>query len=256
MSVSAQDSLNVVLCLTSAEDVMMETVVEVSTECGPIEEESFPIPPECEPAAKKKRGGQFPINTSWWCKRWVQEIGKYTLRLTTKILNMFENDADTVQSMWLQSNLFSVAVLHGMWQGPLDLKNSCVFLNDRHLLCVCVCVCVFECRWTEAKVTPTCLQWFLWLGDQEETEGGQRFVSARFYHFSSIYRGLLSKNGVRNKRICEKIWISVTDELTFGKIFHHRSPSVSWDRLHLPHDHGFAFDWWSQWESIAADSLL
>uniref|UniRef100_A0A8C4GK65 E74 like ETS transcription factor 2 n=1 Tax=Dicentrarchus labrax TaxID=13489 RepID=A0A8C4GK65_DICLA len=38
-------------------DVMMETVVEVSTECGPIEEESFPIPPECEPAAKKKRGG-------------------------------------------------------------------------------------------------------------------------------------------------------------------------------------------------------
>ncbi|KAE8278176.1 ETS-related transcription factor Elf-2 E74-like factor 2 New ETS-related factor [Larimichthys crocea] len=41
----------------TAEDVMMETVVEVSTECGPIEEESFPIPPECEPAAKKKRGG-------------------------------------------------------------------------------------------------------------------------------------------------------------------------------------------------------
>ncbi|KAM7417048.1 hypothetical protein PAMA_016927 [Pampus argenteus] len=42
---------------STAEDVMMETVVEVSTECGPIEEESFPIPPECEPAAKKKRGG-------------------------------------------------------------------------------------------------------------------------------------------------------------------------------------------------------
>lgn len=42
---------------SAAEDVMMETVVEVSTECGPIEEESFPIPPECEPAAKKKRGG-------------------------------------------------------------------------------------------------------------------------------------------------------------------------------------------------------
>uniref|UniRef100_UPI0037E804A4 ETS-related transcription factor Elf-2a isoform X1 n=1 Tax=Semicossyphus pulcher TaxID=241346 RepID=UPI0037E804A4 len=41
----------------TAEDVMMETVVEVSTECGPIEEESFPIPPECEPAAKKKKGG-------------------------------------------------------------------------------------------------------------------------------------------------------------------------------------------------------
>ncbi|XP_071396275.1 ETS-related transcription factor Elf-2a isoform X2 [Centroberyx affinis] len=40
----------------TVEDVMMETVVEVSTECGPIEEESFPIP-ECEPAAKKKRGG-------------------------------------------------------------------------------------------------------------------------------------------------------------------------------------------------------
>ncbi|XP_037531942.1 ETS-related transcription factor Elf-2 [Nematolebias whitei] len=42
---------------SSAEDVMMETVVEVSTECGPIEEESFPIPPDCEPVAKKKRGG-------------------------------------------------------------------------------------------------------------------------------------------------------------------------------------------------------
>ncbi|XP_026185660.1 ETS-related transcription factor Elf-2a isoform X2 [Mastacembelus armatus] len=41
----------------STEDVMMETVVEVSTECGSIEEESFPIPPECEPATKKKRGG-------------------------------------------------------------------------------------------------------------------------------------------------------------------------------------------------------
>lgn len=37
---------------------MMETVVEVSTECGPIEEESFPIAPDCEPTAKKKRGGQ------------------------------------------------------------------------------------------------------------------------------------------------------------------------------------------------------
>lgn len=41
----------------TAEDVMMETVVEVSTECGTIEEESFPIPPECEPAAKRRRGG-------------------------------------------------------------------------------------------------------------------------------------------------------------------------------------------------------
>ncbi|XP_041845351.1 ETS-related transcription factor Elf-2a isoform X2 [Melanotaenia boesemani] len=41
----------------STDDVMMETVVEVSTECGPIEEESFPIPPDCEPTAKKKRGG-------------------------------------------------------------------------------------------------------------------------------------------------------------------------------------------------------
>ncbi|XP_056295911.1 ETS-related transcription factor Elf-2-like isoform X2 [Pseudoliparis swirei] len=42
----------------NAEDVMMETVVEVSTECGPMEEEeSFPIPPECEPAVKRKRGG-------------------------------------------------------------------------------------------------------------------------------------------------------------------------------------------------------
>lgn len=49
-------NVNGVFCLTPAEDVMMETVVEVSTECGPIEEESFPIPSECEPAAKKKRG--------------------------------------------------------------------------------------------------------------------------------------------------------------------------------------------------------
>lgn len=37
---------------------MMETVVEVSTECGAMEEESFPIAPDCEPAAKKKRGGE------------------------------------------------------------------------------------------------------------------------------------------------------------------------------------------------------
>lgn len=36
---------------------MMETVVEVSTECTPVEEESFPIPSECEPAGKKRRGG-------------------------------------------------------------------------------------------------------------------------------------------------------------------------------------------------------
>ncbi|KAM6953311.1 ETS-related transcription factor Elf-2a [Aplochiton taeniatus] len=41
----------------NTEDVMMETVVEVSTECEPIEEDTFPIPPDCEPAAKKKRGG-------------------------------------------------------------------------------------------------------------------------------------------------------------------------------------------------------
>ncbi|XP_067103584.1 ETS-related transcription factor Elf-2a isoform X1 [Osmerus mordax] len=41
----------------SVEDVMMETVVEVSTECEPIEEDTFPIPPDCEPAVKKKRGG-------------------------------------------------------------------------------------------------------------------------------------------------------------------------------------------------------
>lgn len=37
---------------------MMETVVEVSTECAPVEEETFPITSECEPTAKKKRGGQ------------------------------------------------------------------------------------------------------------------------------------------------------------------------------------------------------
>ncbi|XP_068437961.1 ETS-related transcription factor Elf-2-like isoform X2 [Clinocottus analis] len=45
----------------NAEDVMMETVVEVSTECVPLEEEeSFPIPPDCEPAVKRKRGGRKP----------------------------------------------------------------------------------------------------------------------------------------------------------------------------------------------------
>uniref|UniRef100_A0AAX7UF15 ETS domain-containing protein n=1 Tax=Astatotilapia calliptera TaxID=8154 RepID=A0AAX7UF15_ASTCA len=47
----------VVTEVTETDDVMMETVVEVSTECGPMEEESFPIPPGCEPVAKKKRGG-------------------------------------------------------------------------------------------------------------------------------------------------------------------------------------------------------
>ncbi|KAG7273605.1 hypothetical protein CRUP_011034 [Coryphaenoides rupestris] len=41
----------------SVEDVMMETVVEVSTECAPVEEDPFPIPSECEPATKKRRGG-------------------------------------------------------------------------------------------------------------------------------------------------------------------------------------------------------
>lgn len=48
---------NICLFRISAEDVMMETVVEVSTECTPVEEESFPIPSECEPAGKKRRGG-------------------------------------------------------------------------------------------------------------------------------------------------------------------------------------------------------
>uniref|UniRef100_A0A3Q2C892 ETS-related transcription factor Elf-2-like n=1 Tax=Cyprinodon variegatus TaxID=28743 RepID=A0A3Q2C892_CYPVA len=50
-------SVSMALCLLPAEDVMMETVVEVSTECGPIEEDAFPIAADCEPAAKKKRGG-------------------------------------------------------------------------------------------------------------------------------------------------------------------------------------------------------
>lgn len=59
-----ENIVNVVFCLNPAEDVMMETVVEVSTECGTIEEESFPIPPECEPAAKKKRGGQCQCSGS------------------------------------------------------------------------------------------------------------------------------------------------------------------------------------------------
>lgn len=68
----------VLFCVTSADDVMMETVVEVSTECGPMEEETFPIPPGCEPVAKKKRGGQcqhsspvvtqpFILFTVYWC---------------------------------------------------------------------------------------------------------------------------------------------------------------------------------------------
>ncbi|XP_021439618.2 ETS-related transcription factor Elf-2 isoform X1 [Oncorhynchus mykiss] len=43
----------------TVEDVMMETVVEVSTECEPMEEDSFPIPPDYEPpSAKKKKGGR------------------------------------------------------------------------------------------------------------------------------------------------------------------------------------------------------
>ena len=37
---------------------MMETVVEVSTECAPVEEDTFPVPSECEPAVKKRRGGE------------------------------------------------------------------------------------------------------------------------------------------------------------------------------------------------------
>ncbi|CAL9706635.1 unnamed protein product [Knipowitschia caucasica] len=47
-----------------SDDVMMETVVEVSTECGPMEEEeeeeTFPMAPDCEPSAKKKKGGRKP----------------------------------------------------------------------------------------------------------------------------------------------------------------------------------------------------
>ncbi|XP_070959660.1 ETS-related transcription factor Elf-2-like isoform X2 [Oncorhynchus clarkii lewisi] len=47
--------------INTVEDVMMETVVEVSTECEPIEEDSFPIPPDYEPpSAKKKKGGRKP----------------------------------------------------------------------------------------------------------------------------------------------------------------------------------------------------
>uniref|UniRef100_A0A8C6SH93 E74 like ETS transcription factor 2 n=1 Tax=Neogobius melanostomus TaxID=47308 RepID=A0A8C6SH93_9GOBI len=48
-------------CALSVDDVMMETVVEVSTECAAIEEEeSFPMAPDCEPTAKKKKGGRKP----------------------------------------------------------------------------------------------------------------------------------------------------------------------------------------------------
>ncbi|XP_033830048.1 ETS-related transcription factor Elf-2-like [Periophthalmus magnuspinnatus] len=43
-----------------SDDVMMETVVEVSTECAPMEEEAFPMAPDCEPSAKKKKGGRKP----------------------------------------------------------------------------------------------------------------------------------------------------------------------------------------------------
>uniref|UniRef100_A0A3B3ZLC1 Transcription factor Elf N-terminal domain-containing protein n=1 Tax=Periophthalmus magnuspinnatus TaxID=409849 RepID=A0A3B3ZLC1_9GOBI len=45
---------------SSVDDVMMETVVEVSTECAPMEEEAFPMAPDCEPSAKKKKGGRKP----------------------------------------------------------------------------------------------------------------------------------------------------------------------------------------------------
>lgn len=45
----------------STDDVMMETVVEVSTECAAIEEEeTFPMAPDGEPTAKKKKGGRKP----------------------------------------------------------------------------------------------------------------------------------------------------------------------------------------------------
>ncbi|CAL8267488.1 unnamed protein product [Boreogadus saida] len=43
-----------------SEDVMMETVVEVSTECAPVEEDSFPVPSECEPVKKRRGGGRKP----------------------------------------------------------------------------------------------------------------------------------------------------------------------------------------------------
>lgn len=68
--------LNVVF-FVSAEDVMMETVVEVSTECGPIEEDSFPIASECEPAAKKKRGGG--------CQCGISDFPRLTVKLESVI---------------------------------------------------------------------------------------------------------------------------------------------------------------------------
>uniref|UniRef100_A0A8C7DD73 E74-like factor 2a (ets domain transcription factor) n=1 Tax=Oncorhynchus kisutch TaxID=8019 RepID=A0A8C7DD73_ONCKI len=47
----------------TVEDVMMETVVEVSTECEPMEEDSFPIPPDYEPPSAKKKKGLPPTPT-------------------------------------------------------------------------------------------------------------------------------------------------------------------------------------------------
>ncbi|KAL6118073.1 elf2 [Pungitius sinensis] len=60
---------------STAEDVMMETVVEVSTECGAIEEESFPIPPDCEPTVKRKRGGGRKPKTSQPASNGSFELG-------------------------------------------------------------------------------------------------------------------------------------------------------------------------------------
>lgn len=53
----------IVSVCVSVEDVMMETVVEVSTECEPIEEDSFPIPPDYEPPSAKKKKGLPPTPT-------------------------------------------------------------------------------------------------------------------------------------------------------------------------------------------------
>lgn len=54
---------------------MMETVVEVSTECTPVEEESFPIPSECETAGKKRRGG-YCYSASVTANASIQRNGK------------------------------------------------------------------------------------------------------------------------------------------------------------------------------------
>lgn len=120
-----------------AEDVMMETVVEVSTECGPIEEESFPIPSECEPTAKKKRGGQcYPDAPS--CLSYFRSVCMTAKALLVKLC-VFVQVAGSPRHTSLRPTVPSTS---GSRRGrgrakvclsaltPLNLHNSIVLRNE------------------------------------------------------------------------------------------------------------------------------